>query len=205
MQFFKLLRLQSKSLICREKKSVSENKLKSFDYGFKVFSPVNVKANFNFAVYQSKTFGIILVSTFDVLSLMLVKKQWSWLMLIVCSTLFNWRLLKNWVKHFVTTSFPCQALTILQSSNKKNWFVLETRKPWMFFVFLCSFLYRAWHLNNVRAPLVAISLCWSERPVTSVVKSVVDLSFFIINVMLQMKSSKISRIIITQSPVCFCF
>ena len=66
-----------------------------------------------------------------------------------------------------------------QSSNKKNSFVLETRKLWMFFVVLCSFLYHVWHLNNVRAPLVAISLFWLQRPVISVVNSVVDLSFFI--------------------------
>ena len=42
-----------------------------------------------------------------------------------------------------------------------------------------KFLYRVWHLNNVRAPLVAISLCQSQRSVNSVVKSVVELSFFI--------------------------
>ena len=137
MQFFKLLRLQSKSLICREKKSVSENKLKSFDYGFKIFSPVNVKANFNFAIHQSKTFVMILVNTFDVSSLMLVKKQWCWLMLIVCSTLFNWRLLKNWVKHYVTTNFPCQALTILQSSNKKKLVCTRNKKAMDVFCFFC--------------------------------------------------------------------
>ena len=121
MQFFKLLRLQSKSLICREKKSVSENKLKSFDYGFKIFSSVNVKANFNFAIHQSKTFVMILVNTFDVSSLMLVKKQWCWVILIVCSILFNWWLLKSWVKRYVAKKFPCQAFTILlRVPTKKN-------------------------------------------------------------------------------------
>ena len=149
--------MQSKSLICSGKK-VTENKLKSFDYGFKIFSPVNVKANFNFAIHQSKTFVMILVNTFDVSSLMLVKKQWCWVMLIVCSILFNWRLSKTWVKHYVTTKFSCQAFTILLRV-------------------LCSFPCRVWHLNNVRAPLVAIS--WSQRQVNSVFKSVVDLSFFI--------------------------
>ena len=49
----------------------------------------------------------------------------------------------------------------------------------MFFVLLCSLPYHVWHLNNVRAPLVAISLCWSQRPINSVVESVIDLSFFI--------------------------
>ena len=77
IQFFKLFRLQSKSLIYREKK-VTENKLKSFDYGFKIFIPVNVKANFSFAIHQSKTVVMILVNTFDVSSLILVTKQWCW-------------------------------------------------------------------------------------------------------------------------------
>ena len=90
----KLLWLQSKSLICREKNT--ENKLKSFNYGFKIFSLVNVKANFNFAIHQSKTFVMILVNSFDVSSLMLVKKQLCWVMLIACSRLFNWRLSKTW-------------------------------------------------------------------------------------------------------------
>ena len=49
----KLIWLQSKSLICREKNT--ENKFKSFNYGFKIFSLENVKANFNFAIHQSKT------------------------------------------------------------------------------------------------------------------------------------------------------
>ena len=74
--------------------------------------PVNVKANVNFAIHQSKTFVMILVSTFDVSSLMLVKKQCCFI-LIVCSILLNWRLLKTWVKHYVTTKFPCQTFTIL--------------------------------------------------------------------------------------------
>ena len=93
-----------------QRKKVTENKLKSFDYGFKC--PVNVKANVNFAIHQSKTFVMILVSTFDVSSLMLVKKQCCFI-LIVCSILLNWRLLKTWVKHYVTTKFPCQTFTIL--------------------------------------------------------------------------------------------
>ena len=106
--------------------------------------------------------------------------RYCWVMLIVCSILLNWRLWKTWVKHYVTTKFPCQAFTILpRVQTKKNWFVLETRKFWMFFVVLSSFPYNVWHLNNVKAPLVAISLCWSQKPVNSVVKSVVDLSFFI--------------------------
>ena len=90
----KLLWLQSKSLIWREKNT--ENKLKSFNYGFKIFSLVNVKANFNFAIHQSKTFVMIQVNSFDVSSLMLVKKQLCWVMLIACSRRFNWRLLKTW-------------------------------------------------------------------------------------------------------------
>ena len=68
IKFFKLFWLQNKSLICRGKK-VTENKLKSFDYGFKIFIPVNVKANFSFAIHQSKTVVMILVNTFDVSSL----------------------------------------------------------------------------------------------------------------------------------------
>ena len=136
--------------------------------------------NFNFAIRQSKTFVVILVNTFDVSSLMLVEKQWCWVILIVCSILVNWWLLKSWVKRYVAKKFPCQAFTILlRVPTKKKWFVLETRKLRMFFVVLCSFPYRVWHLNNVRAPLVAISLCWSQRPVSSVVKSAADLSFFI--------------------------
>ena len=124
---------------------------------------------------------MILVNTFDVSSLMLVKKQWCWVILIVCSILFNWWLLKSCVKRYVAKKFPCQAFTILLRVPTKKWFVLETRKLRMFFVVLCSFPYRVWHLNNVRAPLVAISLCWSQRPVNSVVKSVVDLSLIISN------------------------
>ena len=77
IKFFKLFWLQNKSLICRGKK-VTENKLKSFDYGFKIFIPVNVKANFSFAIHQSKTVVMILVNTFDVSSLILVTKQWCW-------------------------------------------------------------------------------------------------------------------------------
>ena len=154
----------------------------------KIFSPVNVKANFNFAINQSKTFLIILVNTFDVSSLMLVKKQWCWVMLIVCSILLNWGLLKTWVKDSVTTKFHRQTFTILlRVPTKKNWFVLETRKPQTIFVVLCSIPYRVWHLNNVRVLLVTISLCWSQRPVKFwkyvcflyKATSVVDLSFFI--------------------------
>ena len=78
IQFLKLFQLQSKSWICREKK-VTENKLKYFDYGFKIFIPVNVKANFSFAIHQSKTVLMILVNTFHVSSLILATKQWSWL------------------------------------------------------------------------------------------------------------------------------
>ena len=77
MKFFKLFWLQNKSLICRGEK-VTENKLKSFDYGFKIFIPVNVKANFSFAIHQSKTVVMILVNTFDVSSLILATKQWCW-------------------------------------------------------------------------------------------------------------------------------
>ena len=53
----------------------TENKLKSFDYGFKIFIPINVKATFSFAIHQSKTFVMILVNTFDVSSLILATKQ----------------------------------------------------------------------------------------------------------------------------------
>ena len=74
IQFFNLLRFQSKSLICSGKK-VTENKLKSFDYGFKIFIPLNVKANFSFAIHQSKTVVMILVNTFDLSSLILAAKQ----------------------------------------------------------------------------------------------------------------------------------
>ena len=163
-------------------KKVSENKLKSFDYGFKLFSPVNVKESFNFAIHQSKSFVMILVNTFDLSSLMLVQKQWCWVMLIVCSILFNWRLSKYLGKTLCNYKIPLPDLyhsSQSQSSNKKNWFVLETRKLQILFVVLCSFQCRKWHLNNVRAPLVAISLLWSQRAVNSVVKYVVDLSFFI--------------------------
>ena len=52
-----------------QEKKVTQSKLKSFDYGFKIFSPVNVKANFNVAINQSKTFVMILVNTVDVSSL----------------------------------------------------------------------------------------------------------------------------------------
>ena len=154
----------------------------------KIFSPVNVKANFNFAIHQSKTFLIILVNTCDVSSLMLVKKQWYWVMLIACSIVLNWGLLKTWVKDYVTTKFHRQTFTILlRVPTKKNRFVLETRKPQTIFVVLCSIPYRVWHLNNVRVPLVTISLCWSQRPVNFwkyvcflyKVTYVVDLSFFI--------------------------
>ena len=109
--------------------------------------------------------------------MLIVQVVW---MLVVCSILLKWQLSKTWVKHYVTTKFPCQAFTILPKvQTKKNWFVLETRKLRMFFVVLCSFPYRVWHLNNVKTPLVEICLCWSQRPVNSAVKSVVDLSFFI--------------------------
>ena len=125
---------------------------------------------------KAKPFAMILVNTFDVSSLMLVKKQWCWFMLIVCSILLNWRLLK--------TLWNCKAplpdlYRFSQSSNKNISFVLETRKLQMFFVDLCSFPYRVLHLNNIRAPFVAISLYRSQRPVNSAVKSVVNLSFFI--------------------------
>ena len=72
IQFFDLLKWQSKSLIWRKK--VTE---KNSDYVFNILSPVNVKANFNFAIHQSKSFVVILVNTFYVSSLMLVEKQWS--------------------------------------------------------------------------------------------------------------------------------
>ena len=75
IQFFNLIRWQSKSLIWRKK--VTEKNFKSSDYVFNILSPVNVKANFNFAIHQSKSFVVILVNTFYVSSLMLVKKQWS--------------------------------------------------------------------------------------------------------------------------------
>ena len=126
IHFLNLFRLQSKSLICREKKSLKTN-LNPRDYGFKIFSLVNVKANFS--ILQSKTFVMILVNTFDVSSLILVKKQWCWAMPIACSILLNWRLSKTWVKHYVTKKLPCQTFTIvLRVPTKKSWFVLETRK-----------------------------------------------------------------------------
>ena len=56
-------------------KKVAENKLKSYDYGFNLLNPVNVKTNFNFAIHESKTFVMILVNTFDVSSLMLLKND----------------------------------------------------------------------------------------------------------------------------------
>ena len=54
---------------------VTENKLKSANYGFNILSPVNVKTSFTFAIHQSKTFVVIVVNMFDVSSLMLVKNQ----------------------------------------------------------------------------------------------------------------------------------
>ena len=128
---------------------------------------------------KAKLFVMILVNMFNISSLMLVKKQWFWVMLIVCSTFFKWRLLKTWVNIMKLQNSPASLYHSSQSSNKKNRFLLESRKLRMFFVVLCSFPYRAWHLNNVRVPLVSISLCWLQRPDNSVVKSVVDLSFFI--------------------------
>ena len=110
IQFLKLFRLQSKSLICRGKKSLKIN-LNPLITDLRC--PVNFNANFNFAIHQSKTFIMILVNTFDVSSLMLVKKQWCLVMLFVCSILLNWRLLKTLVKHYVTTKFPWQTITIL--------------------------------------------------------------------------------------------
>ena len=59
-------------------KKVTENKLKSFDYGFKILIPVYVKANFSFTIHQSKCFVMILVNMFDVSSLILATKQWCW-------------------------------------------------------------------------------------------------------------------------------
>ena len=56
-------------------KKVAENKLKSYDYGFNLLNPANVKTNFNFAIHESKTFVMILVNTFDVSSLMLLKND----------------------------------------------------------------------------------------------------------------------------------
>ena len=74
IQFFKLFRLQSKSSICSGNK-VTENKLKSFDYGFKILIPVNIKANFSFAIHQNKAVVMILVNTFDLSSLILAANQ----------------------------------------------------------------------------------------------------------------------------------
>ena len=56
-------------------KKVTENKLKSSDYEINILFPVIFKMNFSFAIHQSKTFVAIVVITFYVLSLMLVKKQ----------------------------------------------------------------------------------------------------------------------------------
>ena len=63
---------------------------------------------------------MILVNSFDVSSLMLVKKQLCWVMLIACSRLFSWRLSKTWKKHYVITKFPNQAFTILLRVPTKN-------------------------------------------------------------------------------------
>ena len=76
IQCFNLLRQQSKSLICRERK-VTENKLKSSDYEFNILYPVIFKTNFSSAIHQSKTFVTVVVITFYVSSLMVVKQQWG--------------------------------------------------------------------------------------------------------------------------------
>ena len=147
---------------------------------------VNVKANFNFAIHQSKTFVMILLNTFDGSSLMLFKKQWCWVMLIVCSILLNWRLSKTWVKHYITAKIPLPDLYhSTQSSNKKIWFVPGTRKLRMFFVVFCSFPYR---VCTVYDTFYALKFKLEMK-----------------SIMLQMKNSKISRLITMQSPVCFCF
>ena len=106
-------------------RKVTENKLNPLITDLKC--PVNVKANFNFAIHQSKTFVMILVNKFDVSSLMLVKNQWCWVMLIVCSILLNWRLSRTWLKHYVTIKFPCQTFTILLRVPTKN-FVLYQKQ-----------------------------------------------------------------------------
>ena len=71
---FKVISVAKQKLNLQEKK-VTENKLKYFDYGFKIFIPVNVKANFSFTIHQSKTVLMILVNTFHVSSLILATKQ----------------------------------------------------------------------------------------------------------------------------------
>ena len=65
----------SKAKVSSAGKKVTANKLKSSDYGYNILSPVNVKANLNFAIHESKTFVVILVNAFYVSSLMLVKKN----------------------------------------------------------------------------------------------------------------------------------
>ena len=47
-------------------KKVAENKLTSYEYGFNILIPVNVKKNSNFAINQSETSVVVLVNTFDI-------------------------------------------------------------------------------------------------------------------------------------------
>ena len=50
--------------------------LKSFEYEPNIFSLVNVKVNFNFETHETKYVLMILVDTFDVTSLLQVKKKY---------------------------------------------------------------------------------------------------------------------------------
>ena len=124
---------------------------------------------------------MILVNTFDVSSLMLVKKR-CWAILYVCSITTA---LEDLGKMLTTNSTDRADLYHFSwSRNKKKWFVLKTRKSQIFFVVLCSkvrciiillkyiillklpyvqYPYRLWDLNNVRARLFTKRLWQSHR------------------------------------------
>ena len=61
----------------RQRKKVTENKLKSSDYEFNILYPIIFKTNFSSAIHQSKNFVTVVVITFYVSSLVVVKKQWG--------------------------------------------------------------------------------------------------------------------------------
>ena len=82
--------------ILRSAKKVTEHKLISCEYELNIFSFVNIKADFNFAIHETKSLVMILVEAFHITSLMGVKKI---LMLeFVCSMNINQLLIKTWLK-----------------------------------------------------------------------------------------------------------
>ena len=114
--------------------------------------------NFNFAIHQSKTSVVILVNTFYVSSLILLKKQWSF---GIIYWQHNRRLWKTYLVKTLTTNFLWQSrpLPFFLELSQKNWTLLKTRKPRIFFVVLWSIPYHVWHLNNVRVWLFQLVCC----------------------------------------------